>query len=149
MSYNRVPRVLALSSIADIVTGNNTLLVVNRIGGDLTVGGDKLSTLVGVLYDDQETSHSFALPAGVCQLRGALSGNFPRTTPRIEQVIPAGHTGWMRIYDGQDVGILGAAILYNPNGGTSGSAFSGGDNLRKLRLTDAATFTIPIFPPSC
>jgi len=44
---------------------------------------------------------------------------------------------------------FGAAINFNPNAETSAGAFSQGHNLHKLRLTTAASVTIPVFPPSC
>ena len=45
--------------------------------------------------------------------------------------------------------IVLAAINFNPNAETNTAAFSQGHNLHKLRLTPAASVTIPVFPPSC
>jgi hypothetical protein len=55
----------------------------------------------------------------------------------------------MKLWGAADIGIFGAAINFNPNAETSAGAFSQGHNLHKLRLTTAATVTIPVFPPSC
>jgi hypothetical protein len=82
-------------------------------------------------------------------LRGTLSNVFPRTTPRSEEVIPAGHSGWMRIYAADEVGILGAMINYNAGAGTGSGAFNQGHNLHQLTLTDRMRLTIPVFPPGC
>ncbi|MGH9841749.1 MAG: hypothetical protein ACREEM_23595, partial [Blastocatellia bacterium] len=87
--------------------------------------------------------------AGGCQLRGSLSNTFPRTTPRLESLIPAGRSGWLKIWSPADIGILGAMINANPNAGAQANAFAGGHNLHKLTLSAAASYTIPIFPPSC
>ncbi|MEP7341087.1 MAG: hypothetical protein ABI977_25380, partial [Acidobacteriota bacterium] len=148
LMYNQLPRVLALDSIGSRADGNETLLIVNRIGGNLATGASTLGTLFGILYDDTEAGLSFQINGG-CQLRGTLSNNFPRTAPRFENFIPAGRTGWLKLYSQSDFGILGAAINYNPNAGTSAGAFNGGHNLHKLRLTSSTTLTIPVFPPSC
>ncbi len=146
--YNRLPRTLAISNIPARADGNSTLLVVNRIGGNLAIGAATLGTLFGILYDDNETAFSFSL-TGSCQLRGELSNVFPRTTPRFENIIPAGRSGWMKISSQSDIGILGAILTQNRNAGTVPNAFDGGHNLHKLTLTSSVTLTIPIFPPSC
>jgi uncharacterized repeat protein (TIGR01451 family) len=146
--YNRLPRVLAASSIPSRADGNSTLLIINRIGGDLSANAATLGTLFGLLYDDAESAYSFSLTAG-CQLRGTLSGNFPRTVPRIDTIIPAGRSGWLKIWGGADYGIVGATINNNVNTDSAPNAFDGGHLLHKLTLTDTAILTIPIFPPSC
>jgi len=147
--YNRLPRTLALDSFPSPADGNNTLLVVNRIGGNLAGGGTgTIGTLFGLLFDDVETGVSWSLSGG-CQLRGVLSNNFPRTTPRLSTLIPQGRTGWMKFWAASDVPILGAAINFTESAKTSPSAFNGGHNLHKLTLTATGTLTIPIFPPHC
>ncbi len=147
-SYNPLPRVLAISNIADRVSGNSTLLVVNRIGGNMATGASTIGNLFGILYDDTESAYSFSLASGACQLRGTLSNNFPRTAPRFETVIPAGRSGWMKLWsDSTAAGLFGAVINSNP--GTAANVFNGGHNLHKLTLNAAPTVTIPVFPPSC
>lgn len=146
--YNRLPRVLASSSIPARADGNSTLLVINRIGGNLGIGAATLGTLFGILYDDAENSASFSL-TGVCQLRGELTNNFPRTTPRFENFIPAGRTGWLKVWSENDIGLIGATINQNRNANAVANAFDGGHNMHKLTLAGSVTLTVPIFPPSC
>ncbi len=146
--YNQLPRVLAVSNIPSRADGNSTLLVINRIGGNLGTGAATLGSLFGVLYDDAENSASFSV-SGSCQLRGELSNNFPRTTPRFENFIPAGRSGWMKIWSQSDIGIIGLVLTKNVNANSSANAFDGGHNLHVLTLTSAVTLTLPVFPPSC
>lgn len=146
--YNRLPRVLASSSIPARADGNSTLLVVNRIGGNLGTGAASLGSLFGILYDDAENSASFSVTGG-CQLRGELTNNFPRTTPRFENFIPTGRTGWLRIWSENDIGLIGATLNQNRNANAVANAFDGGHNLHKLTLASSVTLTIPVFPPSC
>jgi len=146
--YNRLPRVLAASGIPSRADGNSTLLVLNRIGGNLGTGAATLGTLFGILYDDAENSASFQI-TGSCQLRNELSNNFPRTTPRFENFIPAGRSGWLKLWSTNDIGILGATLNQNRNANTLSNAFDGGHNLHKLTLAGSVTLTIPLFPPSC
>jgi hypothetical protein len=82
-------------------------------------------------------------------LASSLSNTFPRTTPRFESVIPAGRSGWLKIWSQSDIGILGAMINANANAGAQANAFAGGHNLHKLTLSTTNSYTIPIFPPSC
>jgi hypothetical protein len=147
--YNAAPRVVALDSLGSRADGNDTLLIINRVGGNLAIGASSIGALFGILYDDAETAYSFTFTANVCQFRGSITNTFPRTTPRVDSVVTAGRTGWMKLYSQSDIGLLGAAINLNANAGTSDSAFNGGHNLHHLTLTGAAALTIPIFPPSC
>ncbi len=146
--YNRLPRVLAASNIPSRADGNSTLLIINRVGGSLATGAATLGTLFGILYDDAENGYSFQL-SGACQLRGELSNNFPRTAPRFDQLIPAGRSGWLKIYGLADIAIIGALINNNVNFDTAANAFDGGHMLHKLTLTSSAVLTVPIFPPNC
>ncbi len=148
-SYNRAPRVLAASNIPSRADNNDTLIVLNRLGGSLAAGASTLGSLFGILYDDAENPLSFTFTAGVCQFRSSLSSNFPRVAPRFEQFIPAGRSGWAKFYSQSDIALLGAQLNFNANAGTAANAFNQGHNLHKLTLTTAATLTIPIFPPNC
>jgi CSLREA domain-containing protein len=149
VSYNRAPRVLAASNIPSRADGNDTLLVLNRIGGSLVTGAATLSNLFGIIYDDAENPLSFTFNPGVCQFRSSLSNNFPRLTPRFDQFIPAGRSGWAKFYATGELGLLGAQLNFNPNAGTASNAFNQGHNLHKLTLTQSVQLTIPIFPPNC
>jgi hypothetical protein len=147
LSYNALPRILAVSGLSSIANGYSSLLVVNRVGGNLGTGVETQGTgagrqglLFGLLYDDQEASQSFTLTSIVCQLRGVLGNNFPRTVPRYSTVIPAGRTGWMRFAAVADEAITGALLVEAQNG------LGGGHNLHHLTTTSSATLTIPVYP---
>jgi hypothetical protein len=156
-SYNRLPRTLAADNIADRATGNSTLLVLNRIAGNLSLAGAPLGRLFGLLYDDAEQGFSFNLNLDTCQLRAELNNNFPRTVPRFETIIPAGHSGWLRVYTTDtNGGILGAVFNCHPETGSVANAFNGGHNLHKVTLNEANAGTanapsliVPVFPPTC
>jgi len=147
LSYNVVPRALALDNIPSRADGNDTLLILNRIGGNL--GTATLTGIFGILYDDAENALSFSFSPGLCQLRGSLSNNFPRTAPRFEQFIPAGRSGWIKLYSQNDQGLTGAVINFNPNAAASAGAFNQGHNLHVLSNTASMVYTIPVFPPNC
>ncbi len=148
-SYNALPRVLAASNLPSRGDGNDTMLIVNRIGGNLGTGAATLGTLFGILYDDAEKTYSFSLLAATCQSRGSLTNDRPRTVPRYETIIGSGRSGWLKIYGGTDIGILGAQINRNANAASNAGAFNQGHNLHKLTLITTASYTIPVFPPSC
>ena len=143
-SFNRAPRVVAVDNIPARADGNDTLLILNRVGGDLSTSAAQLGFLFGVLFDDAETPLSFTTTGG-CQLRQSINNNFPRTAPRVETHIPSGRSGWLKINGTADIGILGAAI----NRGMGDTAFSGGHNLHHLTLSAAANLTVPVFPSNC
>ena len=150
VSYNALPRVLAASNLPSRADGNDTLLIVNRLGGNLATGAATLGTLFGLMYDDAEKVFSFSLPAASCQSRGSLSNDRPRLVPRYEQIIGAGRSGWLKLSGGNnDIGIFGAQINRNANAASNAGAFNQGHNLHTLTLTTTQSVTIPIFPPTC
>ncbi|MGH9798867.1 MAG: hypothetical protein ACRD82_00740, partial [Blastocatellia bacterium] len=152
-SYNRLPRTVAVSGIPDRATGNDTLMVLNRIGGNLGIGTGSLGSLFGILYDDGENAFSFTFSTNACQFRSSLTNNFPRTAPRFETIITAGRSGWLKMYaDNPNIGLMGATFNHNTNSAALATAFNGSHNLHVLTLNNtgvAVSFTIPVFPPSC
>lgn len=146
-SYSRAPRVVAIDNIASRLDGNDTLVILNRVGGNLTSSAATLGNLFGLLYDESEASFSFTITGG-CQLRFILNDVQPRVTPRFTRIIPANATGWLKIWSTADIAILGSVINFNPNA-AQGGGFNGGHNLHKLTLSAAANYVIPIFPPGC
>ena len=148
VSYNAAARVLAVSSFPSPSDGNSTLLVVNRLGGTLTSGTQAIGPVHGLVFDDIEASYSFDLTAG-CQLSQILSKDFPRTTPRLNRIVPNEHTGWMKLWATNDAGLTGALINLNPLFRNNLHAYEQGHNLHHLTLTTSAQLTIPVTPPMC
>jgi hypothetical protein len=148
-SYNRAPRTVAVDNLQSRADGNDTLVILNRVGGNLAVGGSTLGPLFGILYDDAETAYSFTFSSSTCQFRASISSAFPRTTPRVETVIPAGRSGWIKFASQSDVALLGSVINLNPSSDQVADAFSGGHNLHHLTLSASAQLLIPVFPPNC
>jgi hypothetical protein len=149
VAYAPVPRVLAMDNVGSRADGNDTLVIVNRVGGDLLTTAATLRTIFGVMYDDAENALSFAVDPRVCQFRASVGNNFPRTTPRYEQAVPAGRTAWFKFYSTLDQGLFGAAINLNANANASAGAVNGAHNLHKLNFTTSMRYTIPVLPVSC
>jgi hypothetical protein len=150
VQYNAAPRVLAASNIPSRGDGNDTKVIIDRIGGSLATGVGGIGSLFGLLYDDAENPLSFTFNAANCQFNQSLgTGTFPRTAPPFANFIPPGRSGWLKIYSLSDVAIVGSTINFNPNAGTASNAFNGGHNMHKLTLTTGASVTIPVFPSNC
>jgi len=147
-SYNRAPRVLALDNIPSRVDGNDTLVILNRVGGNLSIGASSIGSIFGLLYDDAENVLSFTTSGG-CQKAFSISNTEPRTVPRFETFIPSGRSGWMKLWGSSAVGILGAMINFNANAPAQANAFNGGHNLHQLTLSASSNYVIPVFPASC
>lgn len=148
-AYNRLPRVLASDAVLSTENGNSTMMIIDRIGGNLSTAGATIGNITGVLIDDAETAFSFTANLGVCQERRVLSNSFPRTLTPFTRVIPAGRTGWMKFWRFEDGALIGSQINFNPNAGSNAGAFNQGHNLHALTLTDKAEIIVPIFIPSC
>src|SRR5262249_15657011 len=106
------------------------------------------TSLFGLLYNDQEAALSFSFNPNTCQVRQSISNAFPRTAPRFEQFVPAGRTGWLKIYvpgtSNDNTGMVGSVI----NATTNAAGFRGGHNLHILTL-GSTSLVMPVFPPSC
>lgn len=149
VNYNRLPRVLVAESIVSRVDGNDTLLVLNRVGGSLAPGGiaASIGTLTGSLFNDVASEFPFSQGPFGAQLYSVLTNNFPATNPPFQTAIPSSRTGWLKLFGATDIALLGAVINTNPNAGASAGAFNYGQNLTHETLTSAATLTVPIgFP---
>ncbi|MFN0112301.1 MAG: hypothetical protein ACKVZH_25855 [Blastocatellia bacterium] len=149
MNYNRLPRVVAASNIGSRADGNSTMLIVNRVGGDLSASGALIGGMNGLLYDDAENSYSFTANAASCQFRRVLDNNFPRTFTPFDRVLPSGRYGWLKLWTNADSALFGATINFNPNARSSAGAFSQGHNLHHMTVTDTVTVVVPLFIPSC
>ncbi len=147
-NYNRSPFTLIVNNLPSPQDNNSTLMVVNRIGGNLATGMESIGTLSGVLFDDTENGFSFSASAG-CQLRQIFSNSFPRTAPRLNQIIGSGHSGWLRFSPQEGVGIVGATINFNSASPVIATAYTGGRNLHKASLTNRVTLSVPVFPSAC
>ncbi|MBS1789327.1 MAG: DUF11 domain-containing protein [Acidobacteria bacterium] len=150
VAFQRLGRVIAADNLPSRADGNDTMIVIDRIGGNLGLGADTLGTLFGVFYDDAEIALSFSF-TGPCQFMNSLSNNFPRTTPRFETFVPAGHTGWLKVGLATSLGDSGAIVgaVLNTTSASNLSGYRGGRNFHKLTLSQTASLTIPVFPPSC
>ena len=146
VNYNRAPRAVALDNLRSAADGNATLLVLNRLEGDTLGGVPSLGALSGTLFDDSGTGLPFNAMASACQLRMTLSNAFPATTPNFNTAIPAGRSGWLRIFATNDVAVSGLALNFNANAPTTRTAFTGGGNLDTVTLTESGGFTIRIRP---
>jgi hypothetical protein len=147
--YGRAPRLLVVDNLSSPADDSQAILIIDRLGGSLLQGGSTLGQLVGIAFDDTESTFSFGLNTSRRQLRLRINDGFPRTTPRFGEIVPSGRSGWMKVWLNSDGAILGALLVFSPKTRASASAFSGGRNLHKLTFTDAARLTIPIFPPAC
>ena len=147
-SYSPLPMTVAADNLPSRAEGNDTLLILNRLSGNLGNGMDRLNPIFGILYDDVENALSFTLNPGTCQMRGSINNGFPRTVPRFELAVPAGRSGWMKL-GSTNAPVNGATINQNPNASTNSNAFTGAHSLHTLTLTPNSSMIMPVFPPSC
>ncbi|MBS1792140.1 MAG: HYR domain-containing protein [Acidobacteria bacterium] len=146
--YSQAPRVVADGNLASRADGNETLIYLNRLGGDFRTGASAIGTVSGLLHDDAENVLSVSRSGG-CQLRLELNSCFSCPGPRLEQFIPVGRTGWLKLFNDADIAIFGASLVANPNVKATANAFNQGHNLHTLTLTNTASIVIPVLPPNC
>lgn len=151
VSYNRLPRTLAVDKLKSAADGNVTMLAIARVGGSYTAAGTApaIGALSGTLFNDTPTSAPFSFSHGSPLFVQTLSDSFPATTPVYSQLLSAGRTGWLKLAADNDYGLFGVLLNFNANTASNARAFSGGHNLRKLTLTASSSVTIDVFAANC
>lgn len=143
LKYDFSPRVLSIQNFASPVDAN-TLLVVNRFGGNLTnrqaVG--VFGGLAAVFYNDVERAFNVGLNGSVCQSRNELKDGYPRVQPLFSRILTTGRTGWMRFSASDGAGIAGATLTYSPN-----TLRNGGTNLHQVAMMDRESYVIEVKAP--
>ena len=144
ISYDFSPRVLSVDNIPSSLDGNQTMLVVNRFGGDLTKTAPIgiIGNMSAVLFNDVEKPINVLLAGGTSQQRNILRDGYPRSLPAFTKIIASGHTGWLRFISADGNSVVGAALSLN-----SKTNQNGGHNLRQLAMMDRGSFLISITPP--
>ncbi|MFN0142273.1 MAG: hypothetical protein ACKVP6_02340 [Mycobacterium sp.] len=146
-AYNRSPRTVAIDKVRSRADGNDTLLILERIGGNLATGSiGNIGPVSGTLFDDSGLAHPFSFNAAQPQLVQTIGNSLPMTSPSFDTAVPPGTVGWMKMAGDADIGLLGAVINFNANAGAQASAFNGGHGLRALTVTPAASFVVPVGP---
>ena len=171
--YPRLPRLLELSALASPVDAR-TLLVVNRVAGNLGSGLSALGTVSGLVFDDAQNGTPFTIEVEepldkAPQVRAEVSGSFPATVPSVPSLVPSGRTGWLQIFPPSlgPAGYLGAVLTLQSGPGGPGSAVSsrsaalqgspptaavtGAVNLRGglVSVETIQLLNFPIQPPTC
>ncbi|MBS1811226.1 MAG: hypothetical protein JST84_23890 [Acidobacteria bacterium] len=147
-NYGRLPRMLVLDNLPSVKDGNDTRLLLARIGGSLVNNAGTLGAISGRIYNSSRTAQDFSFSAGTPQLASSFSASFPRLGTRLDMFIPAGQGGWLRLWTDANIGIVGALINLPTNLRTTRS-FEGGYNLQHGALSSAVSLDIPISTPTC
>lgn len=158
--YEKLPSGLAVNNFPSPANHNETMVIINRIGGDLGEEVAKIGVLNGLLYNQVERGFSFVYRAEGCQLVKVLSDSFPRTSPQLTRVITSGTSGWLRIYTGETVNnapqggpndpraILGAVInRHTMIPVNHAESFNQGHNLHRLTLAPVTKLRMPVLIP--
>jgi len=149
-SYDALGRSFAVDNIPSRASGDTTRVIYAGIKGSYVTGpaGAGANGMFGVLYDDAEQGQSFNWSWDCASVK-TLDNNTPRTAPRLDTVIPAGRTGWIRTYHNGDVGAAMSMMVYNSAWSTAGGQsvnFHGAHHLQVLTRSSSQAATLPVFP---
>lgn len=152
--YNKLPSALVLDYIPAIGDGNQTMVIINQIGGSLLNGSkpDNLTSLTGTVYDVTTKAYFWQLGnINSCQLKKVIANDFPQTGPNMSTAIKPGMYGWMKFWPHQaNKGVTGMVLYLNTGvvPSASDSRFNGGRNLHHLMQT-TDELTIPLIQIQC
>ncbi|MGE0887306.1 MAG: FG-GAP-like repeat-containing protein [Blastocatellales bacterium] len=143
--YGQLPQMMSLNRLASPTDGNDTTLIVNRIGGSLAGKPAQVGALAGVVTNDAGRQFNFSTKAESCQLQAPLS----RILSDADTSIPAGQTARVELsnLNRDGGGLLGAAL--NANG--RNEALSSARNFESSALAEKVSLVIPIgeVPTAC
>jgi hypothetical protein len=141
VSYSRAARTLLLEDVPNPTAGNDTILVFNRIGGNLAASLAPVGAFRGILYEKSAPAsfNPFTATATRAQFFTALSDAFPLTTPSFSQLLSGGKDWRMVFHADGDFGLAGLALNRGP-------AKLNKNLLTPLTFTRAASLTVPVFP---
>jgi len=144
VQYSLLGQTIVASSLPSLESGQKTLVVINSVGGSLARNVSSIGTLFGLVFNDVEQGFSFSSQEG-CQMVRVLSSTFPRSTPRLSSIIPAGRSGWMKVWPMQTAqAFVGMIMTADPQRG----GYAGAGHLHKRTLA-ATSLEMPVIPPSC
>jgi len=148
-SYDALGRSFAIDNIPSRAGGDRVSVISASVAGTYVTGmGSTFGVgMFGVLYDDAEQGQSFTWTFGCAEAK-VLSNTVPRTAPRLDTVVPAGRTGWIRTYSTSDTGLALSMVVYNTAWVTAPQTnFHGAHNVHVLtRPVAAQVATLPVFP---
>ena len=144
VQYSLLGLTLAASHLPSPASGERTMIVLTSIGGSLADKVTSIGTLFGLIFNDTEQGFSFSANEG-CQMVRILTSTYPRSTPRLPTIIPAGRSGWMKVWPTELNQALVGLIVTDGQGGVG---YNGARPLHKLTL-GATSVEMPVIAPSC
>ena len=139
--YERVPHQVIADNLPSVGDGNNTLMVLNALGGDFRApnGAASVGSLFGILYDTDLAGYGFSAGTSGAQFLAPLGASFPVITPPFNSIISNGERGKMTLFpsSSESPPVFGAALNRGP-------ALNGGYLLRPL-TTRSTSLVVPYF----
>src|SRR5262249_15588406 len=102
---------------------------------NLVTGNAVVASIFTLVYDDNETARSTSFSV-CCFAQVPLSSL--RILYGLNRFVPAGRTGWIRMYATNNLPLLGASLNVGPS-------FNAGHNFHTLSLLSTYTITVPVF----
>lgn len=137
--YGRIPNAASLENLTSAANGNDTILVVNRIGGSLAGKVSAVGTINGAVQNRTGQKYTFTAKGGSCQFDSPLAS----LLPSLKTAIPFNQTATMELTGEGSI----SALELNAN--SRNGAFSDARNFKSSTSTDAATsLVIPVSAPA-
>ena len=103
--YGRFPSQITADGVTTSSQSGATLLVANAVGGNL-VGSNRassISSVNGTVIDSELNSYPYTDNRSSSQIAVELNSRYPLTSPRFDQIVPAGQTGKITMFAGPAV----------------------------------------------
>ncbi|MBK6796533.1 MAG: lamin tail domain-containing protein [Acidobacteria bacterium] len=147
IQYNRMPTELAADYLALSSAENSSMLIVNRIGGDLGSELLPVGRLNVIFHSDAEKASGFEINSLERQVFAKFDSGLLTSAGGLAGELPESRYGWARIRHDSGGAITGAIINHNPGSTGNFTALNHGRNLHRLTFASATGLKFPVRPP--
>ena len=139
--YSQIPRALTIDNLTSPADSNDTIVVVNRISGNLTGKAASLGTLSGAVSNGAGAKFPFSTKVNSCQMQSPLT----ELLPNVRTAISAKQTAKMNISSDTegDNGLVGITLTAN----SRNAALADARNFNSSTLSAKNSLVIPINVP--
>ncbi len=98
--YGRFPSQITADGVTTSSQSGSTLLVANAVGGNLAGSNraSSISSLNGAVLDSALNTYLYTDNRNSSQIAAELNSRYPLTSPRFDQIVPAGQVGKMTMF---------------------------------------------------
>ena len=144
VNYSKLPRAVGLNPVLRPAGLNQTVAIINHLGGNLFTSPVPLGTLNWLFTNNSTRSNTSYTTSGGNQFRGTIADTL---FPGLSTKLKGSQTATMRTWTTNDLAISGIFVRFREV--KKAAILDGFGNLDVITVTDSSSLVVPVFTPSC